>query len=214
MVLIAAVLGGIGLGYLLLVSTVLGARTVTVAGTSYLTPDQVRQAAAIPFGTPLLRLDTAAVATRVRTLPPAAEVRVDRTWPAGVTITITERLPVAYLATPQGSQLVDGAGVGFATVATVPAGIPELRAATPEAVTAAAGVLTALAAPGREALRAELIAVSADSPFDVRFTLAGDRTVRWGSAEDSDRKAAVLSALLTQPGSVYDVASPDLPTIR
>jgi cell division protein FtsQ len=31
--------------------------------------------------------------------------------------------------------------------------------------------------------------------------------------EQSDRKAAVLGPLLTQPGKIYDVSSPSLPTV-
>jgi cell division protein FtsQ len=36
----------------------------------------------------------------------------------------------------------------------------------------------------------------------------------WGSVERSERKAAVILPLLTQPGQQFDVASPDLPTVR
>ena len=43
--------------------------------------------------------------------------------------------------------------------------------------------------------------------------LANGKTVRWGNADDSARKAAVLAALMTRPGKVYDVSSPDLPTV-
>jgi len=37
--------------------------------------------------------------------------------------------------------------------------------------------------------------------------------VRWGGVEEGDRKAAVLGPLLTQPGKIYDISSPALPTI-
>jgi cell division protein FtsQ len=36
--------------------------------------------------------------------------------------------------------------------------------------------------------------------------------VRWGSAEDSARKAEVLTVLLRVPAAVYDVSVPELPT--
>ncbi|HSL06993.1 MAG TPA: cell division protein, partial [Pseudonocardiaceae bacterium] len=39
------------------------------------------------------------------------------------------------------------------------------------------------------------------------------REVRWGGVEQGDRKAAVLGPLLTQPGKIYDVSSPTLPTV-
>jgi cell division protein FtsQ len=55
--------------------------------------------------------------------------------------------------------------------------------------------------------------VAASSPVDVTLLLADGREVRWGATDQGERKAAVLGALLTQPGQVYDVTTPDLPTI-
>jgi cell division protein FtsQ len=213
-VLLAGVLGAAWLAYLLLLSAVLGVRSVDVVGTGVLSADEVRAAAGVAAGRPMLRLDVDAVADRVRGLPAVHAVQVERTWPSTVTIRITERVPLAFAPVPGGVRLVDATGLEFATVAAWPPGLPELRASSSEATAAAAGVLVALARPGHDGLRAELVAVHADSPFDVRLVLRGDRTVRWGSVEGSDRKAAVLAVLLSQRGQIYDVASPDLPTIR
>jgi len=213
-VLLAAVLGAAWLAYLLLFSSVFGARTVDVVGTGLLTADEVRAAATVPPGRPLLRLDVGAVADRVRGLPPVSGVQVERSWPSTVTIRVTERQPLAFAPVAGAAQLVDATGLRFATVPQPPPGLPELTAADAAATTAAASVLAVLWGRGHEALRAELTAVNADGPFDVQLTLHGDRTVRWGSAENSDRKAAVLAVLLSQRGTVYDVASPDLPTVR
>jgi len=213
-VLLGSVLGAVWLCYLLLFSSVLGARTIDVAGTAVLSADEVRAAAGVSGGHPMLRLDTGAVADRVRGLAPVAGVQVQRSWPSTLVIRITERVPLAFVRVPDGARLVDATGFGFATVAQPPPGLPELYAGSSEATVAAAGVLAALAAPAHERLRTELVAVRADGPFDVQLTLRGERTVRWGSATESDRKAAVLAVLLSQPGKVYDVASPDLPTIR
>lgn len=213
-VLVTSVVSVLVLGWLLLLSPVLGVRSVDVLGNQLLTVDDVRAAAAIEPGYPLLRLDTGAAAERVRVLSPVADVRVLRSWPSSVAIEITERVALTYLATPQGVRLVDATGLEFATVATPPSGLPELQSAGAAATLAAARVLAVLAEPGRESLRAELVAVHASGPADVQLILAGARTVRWGDAQRSERKAAVLAALLTQRGMVYDVASPDLPTVR
>ena len=48
----------------------------------------------------------------------------------------------------------------------------------------------------------------------VTLGLADGRSVRWGDPERAPDKIAVLVALLGQPGKVYDVSSPDLPTVR
>jgi len=202
------------LTYLLLASSLLGVRSVDVTGTTVLTDDQVREAAAVPVGQPMLRLDSAAIAGRVATLAAVAQVRVERSWPSAVIVHVTERVPVAFEPTGTAARLVDGGGLFFATVPAPPPGLPELHAPDGAPARAAAMVITALGDPAYQALRAELVAVSAESPADVRLRLRGDRTVRWGSAADSGRKAEVLAVLLSQPGQVYDVASPDLPTIR
>ena len=69
-----------------------------------------------------------------------------------------------------------------------------------------------------EWLRVQVRSVAATSPAGVVLGLVtgrggAEREVRWGDAEQGDRKAAVLGPLLTQPGKVYDVSSPALPTI-
>ncbi|HET8681482.1 MAG TPA: FtsQ-type POTRA domain-containing protein, partial [Micromonosporaceae bacterium] len=127
-VLVLGLLSVAVLGYLLLGSSALGVRSVAVEGTSVLSPDEVRRAAAMPPGQPMLRLDVGAVADRVGRLAPVLAVRVERSWPSTVVVHVTERAPVAFEPTAGGARLVDGTGLFFATVATPPAGLPELRA--------------------------------------------------------------------------------------
>ncbi|MFE9750891.1 cell division protein FtsQ/DivIB [Saccharothrix saharensis] len=186
----------------------LGVREVEVLGTAALTGDEVRVAAAIEPGTPLVRLDVDAVAARVRELPRVAGVEVERAVPGTVRLTVDEREPVAVIKTPGGVHLVDATGKDYATVAQPPDGLPELEV-TPDALGAAVAVLTQVP----EALRRDVLSVTADSPSDVRLALAGGREARWGSAADTARKAAVLEVLLTRKGSVFDVSSPELPTV-
>ena len=62
-------------------------------------------------------------------------------------------------------------------------------------------------------LKTQVTTVTADTPGDVRLTLSDGRVVKWGNAQDNARKAAVLAALLTRPGTTYDVATPDFPTV-
>lgn len=208
-----AALALLGLGYGVTFTPLLGVRHVEVGGTAEVTPDQVRAAAAITPGTPMLRLDLRAIRDRVAALPRVASVRVDRSWPATVALGIVERSPIGLIRAEDGIHLVDRTGTDYATVTDPPPGVPELRLnrADPNdrLTTAMVGVLAVL--PDR--LRAEVLSVSAGSPGSVRLSLSGGREVRWGGLESADRKAAVLAALLTRDGRVYDVSSPELATV-
>lgn len=63
-------------------------------------------------------------------------------------------------------------------------------------------------------LRVQVGEVNAPSASEVSLTLHDGRVVVWGTVDRSDRKARVVLPLLTQPGQTYDVAAPDLPTVR
>jgi len=203
--------------WVLLASSLLAVDEVRVSGTVGLGAEEVRVAAAVRPGTPLLRLDTAAAERRVQGLRRVSGVEVSRSLTGTVEMTVTERIPVAVLPAPDGFHLVDATATDFATEPDPPPGLPALRVprvapaepATEPTMGAAIEVLTGLPQP----LRGQVRAVAASSPVDVTLLLADGREVRWGAPDQGERKAAVLGALLTQPGQVYDVASPDLPTI-
>ncbi|MFI9009702.1 cell division protein FtsQ/DivIB [Actinosynnema sp. NPDC053489] len=186
----------------------LGVREVEVLGTADLTADEVRVAAAIEPGTPLVQLDVDAIAARVRELPRVAGVEVERAVPGTVRLTVDEREPVAVITTSGGVHLVDVTGKDYATVVQPPEGMPELKVPA-DVVAPAVSVLTQL--PG--ALREDVLVVTADSPSDIRLGLTGGREARWGSSANTPRKAAVLAVLMTRKGSVFDVSSPELPTV-
>jgi len=61
-------------------------------------------------------------------------------------------------------------------------------------------------------LRAQLAAVSAASPSAIRLELTDGRVVVWGSADQSDFKARVATALLGRPGKTIDVSAPEVAT--
>jgi cell division protein FtsQ len=202
-------------GYLLLTRTELfTVRAVEVGGITGAKADTVRAAAAVPPGTPLIAVDTDELARRIATVPGIGQVDVTLRWPSTVYVQVSERVPIAVTSGLGERRLLDAAGNAYATAPDPPPALPVLEvvhaAADDPATVAALKVLAALPPP----VRAELVAVAASAPDAVTVRLTKDRSVRWGSAERSDRKAAVLVPLLTQPGRVYDVASPDLPTVR
>lgn len=207
-----------GLGWVLLVSSLFDARSVQVVGTSELPADVVRTVAAVPLGTPMLRLDTEAIETRVAAVHRVASVQVHCSIDGTVQVAVTERTPVAVVRRGNDVHLIDATGTDYAAVPAVPPGIPELQVPRvgPRDTTTVAALTVLTALPGW--LRVQVHTITATSPAEVVLRLdsgraGASREVRWGDARDNDRKAAVLGPLLTQPGRIYNVSSPALPTI-
>jgi len=63
-------------------------------------------------------------------------------------------------------------------------------------------------------LRSELVKIVVNSPAGIVLMLRKDRTVTWGDAEQSDLKAKVATALLSQKGKQIDVSVPEIVTIQ
>jgi cell division protein FtsQ len=203
-----------GLVWLVYFSTVLGVHRVEVAGTSLLTQAQVREAAGIPAGTALASVDIEKVAERVSQLPAVADVTVQRQWPRSMSIVVTERRAVAVVR--EGGRLsgMDAEGVRFRTFDQRPDRLPLVTARTPGAEdfdAALAEAATAVAALDTGVAR-RVDHVEVASRDAIVLVLADGTRVTWGSAEESDLKGEVLTVLLGQDASAYDVSVPARPT--
>ena len=203
----------VGIGLLLYFTPIMSARTTAITGLVIVTQEEVEQAAAVVPETPLLQVDTDAVAERVATIRRVASARVQREYPSTLRITVVERVPVVVKDYPDGPHLFDRDGVDFAS-APPPPGLAYLDADTPgpsdPPTLAALQVLTAL----RPEVAGQVSRVAAPSVASITLTLFDGRQVIWGTTDRTDEKALKLGALLTQPGRTYDVSSPDLPTVK
>jgi cell division protein FtsQ len=210
----AGVVAVVLVGWALWASPLLSVDEVRVTGTGLLTPAEVRQAAAVPRDTPLLRVRTAEVAERVATLGPVAQARVRRAWPGALVVEVVERTAVAVVRSGAGFSLVDGGGVVFHPVGAAPPGLPLLDVAAPgpddPATRAALVVLAALTPP----LRAGLETLTVAGPAEIRLGLRAGRTVVWGDETASHQKAQVATALLDQAADVIDVSVPEVVVLR
>lgn len=195
-------------------SPVLGAKRIVIRGVHVLTVAQVRQAAAIRHGIPLLRLDTGAVARRVEALREVASARVRISYPSTVEITVSERVAVGYLNGAGAVVLVDKTGRPFRSTLTAPAALPRFDIPTGSDPTAIGQAMATVAASLSPAIRAKLTSIAASSPGAIVLRLADGRTVQWGSADRSAEKAEVLPALLSRPGTLFDVSDPDVVVAR
>jgi cell division protein FtsQ len=198
---------------LLYFTPIMAARGTVITGLTTVTEEEVEQAAAVAPGTPLLQIDTDAVAERVATIRRVASARVQREYPSTLRITVAERVPVVVRDYPDGAHLFDRDGVDFAT-APPPPGLPYLDADNPgpsdDPTKAALQVLLAL----RPEVSGQVSRIAAPSVASITLTLVDGREVIWGTTDRTEEKALKLGALLTQPGRIYDVSSPDLPTVR
>ncbi|WP_170152456.1 cell division protein FtsQ/DivIB [Thermasporomyces composti] len=200
-------------------SSLLDVREVTVRGVSTasgLSVAQVREAAAVPLGRPLARLDLDAIRTRVMELPPVRTATVERSWPHTVRIGVTERTPVGVWREGAVHRLVDVEGVPFRTVDPVKTSLPIVEAApsagrSPELRRAGARVVADLP----RSLRPRVQVVRVESVESVVIRLTDGVVVKWGSAEEGAAKAQVLQVLLRHlPAKVYDVSAPRFPATR
>ncbi|MEE1649241.1 FtsQ-type POTRA domain-containing protein [Brachybacterium sp. J144] len=193
---------------------------VEISGLGYLAEDQVRAVVEEHDGDSVLLLRTGRIQQELLALPGVASAEVERSWPDGVSVTVTETAPVAVLTRADGSTAVlDAAGEELPAAAAEGATLVPLSvgagASDPEgAAVAMSEVVGAIPEPLRSSVRS----VTATTPSDVTLEIALEdgtvKTVIWGGAADSALKAEVVQALISQPGTVIDVSSPVAPVTR
>ena len=103
----------VGLGLLLYFTPIMSARNIVVTGLGAVTQDEVVAAAAVEPGTPLLQVDTDAVAERVAAIRRIASARVQREYPSTLRVTVVERVPVVVKDFPDGPHVFDQRRSGF-----------------------------------------------------------------------------------------------------
>ena len=210
---LAAVAIVAGVAWALLDSRFFVVRSIQVTGTHLVSQADVRAAAGIPLGLPLVRVDGAAAARRVERIRQVQSARVAVQWPDRVTIVVTEREPVLAVTSGGGYQLIDKYGVAVESAAAPPAGLPMLSvpAGTPvsalrgsPAVHAAAVVVAELP----RSLARSLRAVQAPSATGVTLTLRSGVTIVWGGTDRPAAKARELALLMRTHARHYDVSAP------
>ncbi|WP_369388682.1 cell division protein FtsQ/DivIB [Streptomyces sp. CG1] len=222
---LAAVLLGAGGTWVLYGSAWLRVGHVSVSGTDVLTPAEVRDAADVPVGAPMISVDINAIEARLRRkLPRIDTVDVVRSWPHGIGLKVTERTPVLLLRKGGNFVEVDHEGVRFATVSEAPKAVPALELSVSRTGPDAAGfrrfgtdrlvreaVRVAGALPA--AVAQETRTVQVRSYDNISLELADGRTVGWGSSENGRVKARTLTALMkAAPGARhFDVSVPTAP---
>jgi cell division protein FtsQ len=194
-------------------STLLSVSGVEVEGVDVLTPSAVRRVARVPMGDPLVRIDTAAIQTRVEALAAVRSATVTRLWPDQILIEIQERDVVATVEVGGRIRGMDAGGVLFRDYPRAPRQLPRIRTelqVDTDTLREAGKVVGALP----KAVGRSVSYVSVESIDRISLVLRDGRVVLWGSAEESVDKARVLERLLAKRARYYDVSVPGLPTYR
>jgi cell division protein FtsQ len=198
-------------------SQIFAMRSLHVTGNLHLASDEVATIAGLTDRTNVLWVSSSTIVRRLEANPWVLSARVERTLPGGITVRITERVPVAILA---GSHLIvaaDGVVLGPATgpvrlptiQGTVQGGSPPRVKGAP----AGLGVAAAIPWPAREDVK--LIAIAPDG--QITLTLAGGIDVLYGDATQIAAKGRALQAVLdwadrnhVRPRTI-DLHAPDAP---
>jgi cell division protein FtsQ len=204
------------------------AKIVTVTGSHPNTSDEaIESAAGLLHHPPLVSVDPGPTAARVESLPFIASARVTRHWPDAVTISVTERIPVAAMAGPAGAwSTLDGMGRTLAVTAARP-GLPVLvvHASTGTALPAPiGGTVAQAAAPGLLVARtlppafvAQVVSVTVAADGTVSLGLNSGLTVLIGTVSDLAAKyedvAAIIANAHLRGARIIDVTVPQSPTI-
>ena len=198
-------------------SPLLALRTgdVTVSGSDgSVEAADVQEALSGHAGTSLVRLDVTELGDEVAgDLVRVKSAAVTRSWPHGLAVALTMRVPVAQHRTETGYEILDGEAVVLGTAEQSQSGLAEITAdseaaLTQEQVGAVAEAVGSLDTQTRQ----QVASGSATTTGQVTLVLSSGARVVWGDSADSALKAEVLAVLLGQPASTYDVSSPHSPT--
>ncbi|MFC3241144.1 cell division protein FtsQ/DivIB [Gordonia humi] len=208
---VVAVGGATAIAYF---TPLMSVRNVDVVGTRVVDRNDVIATAQAPTGTPLLQVDTGAIADRVAAIPAVEQVTVERSYPSTLTIDVTERTPLVTVDHDGQIGVMDRLGVVYerfddrkslpADAAALPALVTD-RPGTGDPTTMA--VLTvAQDLPGW--LRERTVSIEASSPADITLALKSGRRAVWGDAERTADKAEALREVLKVKADEFNVSSP------
>jgi cell division protein FtsQ len=205
------------------------ARVVTVSGAHpHTTTAAIVSAARLGPHPPLISVEPGATAARVESLPYIASARVERHWPDGVTIAVTERVPVAVMAGPGAAwSVLDGHGRTLQVAPARPPGLLALAVATPSGVVAPGAVGRSLPAEASAGLivcrtlppafAAQVVSVTVAATGTVSMALSSGITVLLGTDDDLPAKYEDVAAIIAHASLVgattIDVTVPASPTV-
>lgn len=218
---VLVVIGLVVFAWFLTRTALLDVDRIEVHGTVQTSTEAIVDASGIRPGEPLLEVDTAASAARVRSLPWIDTASVNRDWNGLITITVTERTMVAVVSDGAGGGvLVDPSGRVLAADGTMDmidtvivgpvAGEPGTTVGGVDAALEAASLLT----PG---MRTRIATISTAADGSLTLGLRPQGVVVLGPPTDLPAKIAALRTVMAQVDqhdiAAINVVNPSTPVV-
>ncbi|MGA8295887.1 MAG: FtsQ-type POTRA domain-containing protein [Acidimicrobiales bacterium] len=181
----ALVVGGLAIAH----SPLFAARNITIVGAPRAQDRAILDASGLFAHPPLVDLNPGAEARAIDRLPSIESARVAVSFPSSVRVTVSERIPVAYVPGPSGGAVVDVSGRVLAEVTHKPAGVVVVDVTRP------------LPSPGKWFERSDrgLFSVAADVPTNLVGRITNiSRTSRDGIVVNMVREPLVIIGPSTQ----------------
>lgn len=190
-------------------------REVAVTGVERADRDAIEASLKQLEGQPLAQVTDADVGALLDQFVLVQSYSVRTEPPSTLVVDVVERVPVGAIAGDDGAVMVDAVGTELWRADQLPEDIPVLRVSSVDAPGFQAAAKASIALDHE--FRKKVAEISANTLDSVTLTLRDGTLVVWGSAEESDRKAQVLEALVAASGgqpAYFDVSSPDNPVSR
>ncbi|MBP6147643.1 MAG: FtsQ-type POTRA domain-containing protein [Candidatus Planktophila sp.] len=203
------------LTYLFAWSSIFSVRSISATGA----PAGVSEAALISkseilIGEKLSRIEPRSIERSLEELSWIKSAAIERNWIKGsVAIAVIPRVAVGMYK----GKAIDGSGTLFIAPGKIPAGLPQVSAASPKLGLAAIALFTNLPLEIRESI----ISVSAANENSIsswQEENGRNLKVTWGSVQNIDLKVTVLKALLALPENQsikrVDLSAPHAPIVK
>jgi cell division protein FtsQ len=204
-----------GLVYLFAWSSIFTASSIVISGAPNADSKRLILASSgVEVGQKLARIEPRSIAQRLTEFTWIKDVQVSRNWIAGdVRISIEPRTPKAYFA----GKTIDATGTVFLLPGFAATDLPYVSASKASLGADAIALFQSLP----ESFRSQVISLTAhnESNFSIRHLHQGREVrVKWGSAEKSELKVEVLTALLKLPENQkirrVDLSAPHAPIVK
>lgn len=203
------------LTYLFAWSPVFSVRAITAVGA----PVEVSEPALISkskirIGEKLSRIEPRSIERSLEELSWIKQASIERDWIKGkVTITVTPRIAVGMYK----GKAIDSYGTLFQIPGKIPAGLPQVSAASPKLGLEAIALFTNLPSEIQQSI-ISVTASNANSISSWQEQSGRKLKVTWGTVRDLDLKVTVLQALLELPENQaikrVDLSAPHAPIVK